>query len=148
MRISSKGRYALAAVISMAQQYHSGENVTVISISGKLGISKIYLEQVFSLLKRGNLVTSVKGAQGGYQLTRIPEKISVFDILSAVDIALFEKAEETVREKAPDIELTMQSLAFEPLDKSVTEVLRNVTLGDLLTEAERQKADSTLMYYI
>src|SRR5665647_1533809 len=103
MRISSKGRYALAAVISMAQQYHSGENVTVISISGKLGISKIYLVQVFSLLKRGGLVTSVKGAQGGYQLTRIPEKISVFDILSAVDIALFEKAEETVREKAPDI---------------------------------------------
>lgn len=148
MRISSKGRYALAAVISMAQQYHSGENVTVISISGKLGISKIYLEQVFSLLKRGGLVTSVKGAQGGYQLTRIPEKISVFDILSAVDIALFEKAEETVRGKAPDIELAMQSLAFEPLDKSVTEVLRNVTLGDLLTEAERQKADSTLMYYI
>lgn len=148
MRISSKGRYALAAVISMAQQYHSGENVTVISISGKLGISKIYLEQVFSLLKRGGIVTSVKGAQGGYQLTRIPEKISVFDILSAVDIALFEKAEETVRGKAPDIELAMQSLAFEPLDKSVTEVLRNVTLGDLLTEAERQKADSTLMYYI
>ena len=56
MRISAKGRYALASVIHMAQQHHSGESVTLISISERLGISKIYLEQVFSLLKRGELV--------------------------------------------------------------------------------------------
>ena len=85
MRISAKGRYALAAVISMAQQYHSGEFITLISISEKLGISKIYLEQVFSLLKRGELVTSVKGAQGGYQLARIPRQISALDVLTAED---------------------------------------------------------------
>jgi len=148
MRISGKGRYALAAVISMAQQYHSGENITVISISGKLGISKIYLEQAFSLLKRGGLVTSVKGAQGGYQLTRMPNQMTVLDVLSAVDSALFEKAEETVLEKAPDIEAAMRLSAFDVLDRSVTDTLRKITLSDLISEAERQKADSALMFYI
>ena len=148
MRISSKGRYALAAVISMAQQHSSGENVTVISISGKLGISKIYLEQAFSLLKRGGLVASVKGAQGGYQLTRMPGQISVFDVLSAVDSALFEKSEDTVKENAPDIETAMQLLAFETLDKSVKETLHLIKLSDLVSEVERQKTDSALMFYI
>jgi Rrf2 family cysteine metabolism transcriptional repressor len=148
VRISSKGRYALASVITMAQQYSGGENVTVISISGKLGISKIYLEQVFSLLKRGGLVDSVKGAQGGYQLTRAPALISVLDVLSAVDSALFEKTEETVREKAPDIDTAMQSSVFDVLDSSVTETLHKITLSDLVSDAERQKADGALMFYI
>ena len=56
MRISAKGRYGLAAAISMAENYNSGEYITVISISERLGISKIYLEQVFSLLKEEELL--------------------------------------------------------------------------------------------
>src|SRR5690606_1073070 len=108
MRISAKGRYALAAVINMAQQYDSGECITVISISERLGISKIYLEQVFSMLKRGDIVRSVKGAQGGYQLVRPPEQITVLDVLSAVETSLFETVEDTVPEKAPEIEAAMR----------------------------------------
>jgi len=148
MKVSAKGRYALAAVISMAQQHNSGENVSIISISGKLGISKIYLEQVFSLLKRGGLVTSVKGAQGGYQLTRMPEQMSVLDVLSAVENSLFEKTEETVPNKAPAIEAAMYSTVFDALDRIVREILGDITLSDLLAEAERQKADDALMFYI
>ncbi|MEL7602247.1 MAG: Rrf2 family transcriptional regulator, partial [Bacillota bacterium] len=49
MRVSAKGRYALAAMLHMAQRADTGEYITVISISERLGISKIYLEQVFSL---------------------------------------------------------------------------------------------------
>ena len=85
MRISAKGRYALAAMVHMAQGHANGECTTLISISEKLGISKIYLEQVFSLLKRGDIVTSVKGAQGGYMLTRSPGEISAYQVLSAVE---------------------------------------------------------------
>ena len=90
MRISAKGRYALASTISLAQDYAKGEYTTVLSISEKLGISKIYLEQVFSLLKRGGIVNSVKGSQGGYQLARMPQQITLYDVLSAVELSLFE----------------------------------------------------------
>lgn len=148
MRISTKGRYALAAVISMAQHYNNGEYITVISISEKLGISKIYLEQVFSMLKRGGLVTSVKGAQGGYLLSRTPNTISTYDVLSAVEGSLFEATEDTVASTAPEIEKAMRMAAFDALDKSVKDTLTHVTLDDLMSEAEKNKKDNTQMFYI
>lgn len=148
MRISAKGRYALASVVSMAQQYNTGEFITLISISERLGISKIYLEQVFSLLKRAELVISVKGSQGGYQLARAPKLITALDVLSAVETSLFDRSEDTVPEKAPEIEAAMRSLVFEALDQSVAEALIRCTIEDLLTAAEQHKAAHAVMFYI
>ena len=148
MRISAKGRYALASVIHMAQQHHSGDSVTLISISERLGISKIYLEQVFSLLKRGDLVTSVKGAQGGYLLSCSPAQISALDVLTAVETGLFDKTEETVAEKAPEIEYAMRVSAFQVLDDAVAASLSQVTLEDLVLASEKHKGDNANMYYI
>jgi len=147
MRISAKGRYALASVIHMAQQQF-GDSITLISISETLGISKIYLEQVFALLKRGELVTSVKGAQGGYQLARMPRQMTVLDVLTAVETTLFDKTEDTVLDKAPEIEYAMRLSAFQPLDDTVADALGKVTLEDLVLAAEKQKGDHAAMYYI
>lgn len=147
MRISAKGRYGLASMINMAQSYESGEYTTVISISEKLGISKIYLEQVFSLLKRGGLVTSIKGAQGGYLLTRMPSKITVYDIMSAVELTLFEKAEDTVLKKAPEYGAALASV-FNSLDESAKTTLQKITLYDLVNETEKHKSDQGLMFFI
>ncbi len=97
MRISAKGRYAIAATIYLAKRYANDEYITVISISEELDISKIYLEQVFSLLKQGDIVLSVKGSQGGYKLTRHPKHINVYEILSPIESALFEITKESVK---------------------------------------------------
>lgn len=148
MRISVKGRYALAAMVNLAQNSPSGECITVISIAETLGISKIYLEQVFSLLKRSGLVNSVKGAQGGYQLTRMPGQITAFDVLSAVELSLFEPTEETVTQKAPELETAMRLSAFDKLDQAVKATLEQVTLESLITEAERHKTDQGFMFFI
>lgn len=148
MRISAKGRYALASVISMAQSYNNGEYITVISISEKLGISKIYLEQVFSLLKRGGIVTSVKGAQGGYQLARMPRQITVLDVLSAVELSLFEPAEETVQAKAAEIDAAMRSSVFDAIDCAIKNTLEKITLYDMVNEVEKHKTDQGLMFFI
>lgn len=148
MKISAKGRYALAAAMIMAQQYNSGEYITVISISDRLGISKIYLEQVFSLLKRGGLVSSVKGAQGGYQLARVPRQITALDLLSAVESSLFEQPERTAAEKAPAIDAAMRSLVFDRLDRAVRETLSQISLEDLVAEAEKHEGEEGMMFYI
>ena len=147
MRISAKGRYALASVVHMAQQ-RNGESITLVSISERLGISKIYLEQVFSLLKRGELVTSVKGAQGGYLLSAAPGQISVLDVLAAVETGLFDKTEDTVAERAPEIEFAMRQRAFQALDDAVSTSLSQVTLEDLVLASEKYKGDDAAMYYI
>lgn len=148
MRISAKGRYALAAMIHMAQQYESGQQITVLSIADSLGISRIYLEQVFSLLRRADLVRSVKGAQGGYQLRQTPGQITAYGILAAVELSFVECAQDTVREKAPEIDAAMQLSVFGVLDSAIKTALEGVTLADLVGETERQKKDDAQMFYI
>lgn len=148
MRISSKGRYGLAAMISMAQNYASNECITIVSISEKLGISKIYLEQVFSLLKRAELVFAAKGAQGGYKLSKDPQTINSYEILRALEQSLFEKTEESVAKQANDIEQAMQKIVFSVVDDSIADALKNVTLDDLVNEVEKQKQTDGFMFYI
>lgn len=148
MRISAKGRYALASTISLAQDYDKREYTTVLSISEKLGISKIYLEQVFALLKRGGIVNAVKGSQGGYQLARMPRQITLFDVLSAVELSLFEPNDETVAEKAPEIDAAMRSMAYTVIDSTLKSAMQNVTLADLVLEAEKNRSNEGLMFYI
>ena len=99
------------------------------------------------MLKRGGLVSSVKGAQGGYQLTRMPGQISVFDVLSAVELSLFEPTEETVLGKAPEIEAAMRLSAFDVLDNAVKDTLTKISLSDLVNEAEKH-SEHSLMFYI
>ena len=148
MRISSKGRYGLAAMILMAQNYASGACMTVISLSERLGISKIYLEQVFSLLKRAELVLAIKGAQGGYKLAKPPQDVTAFEVLHALEQSLFEPTADSVSKKAENIEKAMQSAVFSELDAAVASALGRVTLYDLLTESEKQKQNAGFMFYI
>ena len=132
----------------LAQKYETGELLPVLSISENLGISKIYLEQVFSLLKRGGVVSSIKGAQGGYHLAGQPKDITLYDILSAVELSLFEQNDATVAETAPEIEKALSQTVFAKLDGVIAETLRGVTLEQLVLEAEKNKPTETLMYYI
>ena len=148
MKISTKGRYALAATISMAQFYNSSESITLISISDRLGISKIYLEQVFSLLKRGGVVNSVKGSQGGYQLAKTPQQITVRDVLYATEASLFENTEDTVSKTIIEIEKAMQLRVFDSLDSVINNTLQSTTLYDLVSEAENHKIDQGFMFFI
>ncbi|MCL2213186.1 MAG: Rrf2 family transcriptional regulator [Oscillospiraceae bacterium] len=146
MKISAKSRYALAALIKIGLGGDE-KSVAILYLSENLGVSKIYLEQVFSLLKRGNIVVSTKGAGGGYQLSRPMHEITVYDILLAIEIPLFEKTAETVADKAPNIEFTLQSEVFKKLDVIIPETLKKITLGSLVTKAEQHGNDGG-MYYI
>ena len=147
MKLSAKGRYGLAAMAYLAQNYAAGTPVTILSISEKLGISKIYLEQVFSLLKRAQLVHSLKGAQGGYELAAPPQKITACDILSAIELSLIEKT-QTTSDKVPELDRALHTCVYDPLDTAITSTLQRVTLTDILTETERQKSSDNLMYFI
>lgn len=147
MRISAKGRYGLSTMIYLAQ-YAVSDCVTALQVSEDLGISKIYLEQVFALLKKAELVTSIKGSSGGYQLSRSPGKITAFDILNAIEITLFETTEETAIEKAPHINKALNSLIWDELDETVKEFLNSITLSKLMTEAVKNQKGNDFMYYI
>jgi Rrf2 family protein len=148
MRISARGRYALAAMTHMAANYDSGDKLTVIGISERLGTSKIYLEQIFSLLKRSGLLNSIKGAQGGYRLARLPREITALDILSAVELSLFEETKNTLSSNAPEIDKAIRGSVFDVLDKSIKDILEDITLESLVLAAEKNKTDDKMMFYI
>ncbi|MDR0197145.1 MAG: Rrf2 family transcriptional regulator [Oscillospiraceae bacterium] len=147
MKLSAKSRYALAALIYMGRYGYDGEIITILSLSEKLGISKIYLEQVFSLLKRGGVVVSMKGAQGGYHLARSPREISVYDVFSSVELSLFETTDKTVADKASEIETAMQNDVFAKLDEAISETLGKITLDTLAARAGQYGGEG-YMYYL
>src|SRR6476659_8992684 len=84
MRLTTKGRFAVTAMVDLALQHGSGP-VTLAEISERQRISLSYLEQLFGKLRRGALVDSVRGPGGGYCLARDTEQVSVADIIVAVD---------------------------------------------------------------
>ena len=145
MRISLRTRYGLASLLCMAEKAQSEERITIISLSEKLKISKIYLEQVFALLRRGGLVISAKGAQGGYNLARPARHITAYDVLSATETSLFEKAEETVADES--IEKTLRDTVFDPLDNSLKETLSRITLEDMVNQSAVYMDGEYYMYY-
>jgi Rrf2 family protein len=129
----------------MAEKSQSEERVTILSLSEKLKISKIYLEQVFALLRRSGLVNSAKGAQGGYTLSRPARNITAFDVLSATETSLLEKAEETVADE--NIEKTLKDTVFDPLDNSLKETLSRITLEDMVNKSAVYTNGDYYMYY-
>ncbi|MCF6345750.1 MAG: Rrf2 family transcriptional regulator [Thiomicrorhabdus sp.] len=84
MKLTSKGRYAVTAMIDIALNQGKGA-ITLSLISDRQGISLSYLEQLFSKLKRAGLVSSARGPGGGYRLSRDAGEISVSEIIHAVD---------------------------------------------------------------
>ena len=84
MRLTTKGRFAVTAMIDVAMHGTKGP-VTLAGVSERQKISLSYLEQLFGRLRRHGLVESVRGPGGGYHLARSPESISVADVIVAVD---------------------------------------------------------------
>lgn len=84
MRLSTKGRYAVMAMVDLAS-HSSGKPVALADIADRQEISLSYLEQLFGRLRKGGLVSSVRGPGGGYLLSRDSKEMRVSDIIAAVD---------------------------------------------------------------
>ncbi|MDX1432073.1 MAG: Fe-S cluster assembly transcriptional regulator IscR [Gammaproteobacteria bacterium] len=84
MRLTTKGRYAVTAMLDLALHHEQGP-VTLADIARRQGISLSYLEQLFAQLRRRGLVSSTRGPGGGYRLGRDAAEIAVVDVIGAVD---------------------------------------------------------------
>lgn len=127
MRLSTKGRYAVTAMMDLAIHNHQGP-VTLAHISVSQGISNSYLEQLFSKLRKNGLVKGVRGPRGGYRLARAPADITVADIISAVD----EKVDATRcggKEDCQDGERCLTHELWEDLSSRLYQFLDSITLA-------------------
>jgi Rrf2 family iron-sulfur cluster assembly transcriptional regulator len=139
MRLTTKGRFAVTAMIDLALRGGKGP-VTLAAISERQHISLSYLEQLFGKLRRNALVDSVRGPGGGYNVARPLDGISVADIIRAVDEPL-DATSCGGRENCADEHRCMTHDLWTTLNKKMYEYLSSVSLRDLV-EAQRARAES------
>lgn len=138
MRLTTKGRFTVTAMLDIAMRHGHGP-VTLAGISRRQEISLSYLEQLFGKLRRHALVESVRGPGGGYTLARDLDKISVAEIISAVDEPL-DATQCGGMENCQDEHRCMTHELWAKLNDKIFEYLDSVTLADLVA-AQRAKVE-------
>ncbi len=148
MRLTTKGRYAVTAMLDLA--FHADDGpITLAEIARRQGISLSYLQQLFSRLRKQTLVNSVRGPGGGYILARGVEEIHVAEVISAVD----ERVDTTRCAGAHNCQDNEQCLTHDlwhDLSDQIYDYLNQISLHDLMTQhgakqvAKRQDGQKSL----
>jgi len=137
MRLTTKGRYAVTAMLDLALHKNQGP-VSLSDISSRQAISLSYLEQLFSKLRRSELVSSVRGPGGGYELKRCSDEIFIAQIIDAVD----ESVDTTKCQGAGDCqggETCLTHYLWEDLSEQIHTFLESISLADLVAKNEVKK---------
>jgi Rrf2 family protein len=125
VRISTKGRYGLKIILAIAKEKRG---LTSAALSCTLDVSKVYLEQVLTLLRNAGIIISTRGSDGGYKLAKKEEAITIYEILLAAEPSVFEKTEG--QNGVFDAELHLS--VFSPLDAAIENTLSKITVSDAL----------------
>lgn len=146
MKISTKGRYGLRALVDMAANT-DGEPVSLTQTASRQNLSLNYLEQVFGTLRKAGIVASVKGAGGGYRLARDAAEITVSEILEALE-GEFSIVNRTTDESKDEVEAAIRELVWDEIDRRVNALLQERTLGSLVDEYREKQEQFVPMYYL
>ncbi|MDY3919209.1 MAG: Rrf2 family transcriptional regulator [Candidatus Limivivens sp.] len=136
MKISTKGRYGLRAMIDMAL-YSEEETVSISSIAARQQISESYLEQLVAKLKKAGLVVSSRGAQGGYRLAKPAGEISVGDILRALEGSLDAVECPGLQEESgcETADFCVAKYVWKRINDSITKAVDDIDLSQLVEES-------------
>lgn len=138
MKISTKGRYAVRVMMDLAL-HNTGECIKVKDIAERQGISEKYLEQIIGILNKAGYVKSVRGAQGGYRLTRQPAEYTVGMILRLTEGSLAPVACLEADSVSCDRIDTCETLqVWKDLYDAINQVVDNVTVADLAEQHNKR----------
>ena len=132
MRLTTKGRFAVTAMIDLAVRQHQGP-VTLAGISQRQKISLSYLEQLFGKLRRHELVDSTRGPGGGYTLSRSAKEVTVADIIFAVDEPI-DATQCGGKENCTDDGQCMTHELWSTLNKKIVEFLDSISLAEMVEQ--------------
>ena len=137
MKISTKGRYGLRALIDLAQ-YSEIEPVSISSIATRQGISERYLEQLMTLLKKAGLIKSIRGAGGGYVLAKDMSEVSVGDVLRALEGSLepVECAAYHATESCEAAGGCVTKYVWQRINESINRTVDEISLKQLVEESK------------
>ena len=142
MKLSTKGRYGLRAMIDLAL-YSEKEPASIASIAARQHISESYLEQLIAKLRKAGLVTSVRGACGGYVPGRPVEEISVGDVLRVLEGSL-EAAQCSGMEDESACEnhdICVTKYVWKRINDSITQAVDTMMLDQLIEESRKKQQE-------
>ncbi len=137
MKLSTKGKYGLKAVFELSLHEDEGP-IPLNAIASAQKIPEQYLEQIFSKLKKSQLIGSVRGAQGGYFLNKKPNEITVGDVLNILEgpVSLSQCIiDESCCDKSNDCST---KLVWEKLKRGIEDVLNSITLQDMIDDYKQR----------
>ena len=134
MKLSTKGRYGLRALIDLAL-YSENETVSIQSIARRQNISDSYLEQLMRKLRSAGLIVSVRGAQGGYKLARPANEISVGDVLRALEGSLEAVTCGGEDNSCQGADLCVTKFVWERINSSIRDTVDSIKLSQLVEES-------------
>jgi Rrf2 family protein len=135
--LSTKGRYGLSMMFELAKKYGNG-TISLKDIAKNQELSETYLEQLISHLKKAGLVTSIRGAQGGYELSRAPADITVGQIIRTLEGPL--APSDCVVEKGPECskaEYCVTRPIWEKIMESINSVIDSITLQNMIEDYKK-----------
>jgi Rrf2 family transcriptional regulator, cysteine metabolism repressor len=150
MKLSTKGRYGVKAMLDLAIHSSAGQ-IALKNIAERQDISENYLEQLFAILRKAGLVKSVRGAQGGYILSQAPENITVGAILRALEgsLAPVECVMETDPIRCGRSGKCVTKFIWEKIRDKVNDVVDSITLADLIEEHKKSSGnEDEYVFYI
>lgn len=135
MKLSTKGRYGVKAMFELAIN-HGLAPVSIKTIAKRQNISDYYLEQLFSSLRKADLVKSIRGAQGGYVLSREPKDISASDILNVLEgpIEISDCIVDDESHSCNKADCCSTRLLWRKISDSVNNVINTTTLQDMVDD--------------
>ena len=138
MKLSTKGRYGVKAMVDLALHY-GGDPVSIKSISERQGISEYYLEQLFSPLRKSKLINSMRGAQGGYVLSRDPKDITVAEIMEVLEGPI-EISNCIEGSSCNNLDCCATRLLWAKIKNSIDSVTKSTTLEDIVNDYKKMNS--------
>ena len=142
MKLSTRGRYGIHAMYDLAVNANGGPQ-PIKAIAEREGIPEAYLEQLIAVLKREKLVTSTRGAQGGYMLARKPEEITVGDVLRASEGDLCLTDCLTCEDACERACQCPSRRVWQKLTDGLNRIADGITLQDMLDDGEQMRKEGT-----
>lgn len=148
MRISTKGQYALEAMLALALA-GTDEKVSIRQIGEWTGLSDSYLEQIFALLKKSKLVISNRGNKGGYRLAKDPDNITAGDVLRAAEGSLAPvRCTDLETGNCADQDSCLTQSVWKHIDDVINREVNSKTLSDLASFYRSKTYDEAVDYVI
>jgi Rrf2 family protein len=144
MKVSAKTEYACIAMLELASQFGATEPVRIRKIAERHGVPPRFLVQILLQLKGAGLVTSVRGAAGGYQLLKQPSEVSLGHVMEVIEGTTEENGQvPSASPDSPAVKVLQQ--AWKEVNEVERKMLNSISLADLL---ERARAQDEQMYHI